>query len=525
MYHLSVIIASPEPRISFMCAHEKETSMATSLLIIDDEPKMSGVLARMLSRDGYSVQWTDNPHKAVTLLSEGTFDIILCDLRMPGLSGIDVLEHAKKHSPDVDFVMMTAYATPQTAVESMKKGAIDYLIKPFSIDELRALIRRIEVTRTERPADSPDNAPAPVPGTPPGATRSSVAQAMPSAGAGAGAAAADLPGIIAESHEMKEVITRIRKVAASDASVLLRGESGTGKEVIARAIHRLSSRASAPLISVNCGAIPESLMESELFGHIKGSFTGAIENRKGLFESADGGSIFLDEIGEVPPYLQVKLLRVLQEGEIQRVGESTQRAVKVRVIAATNRDLEADVARGDFRQDLYYRLNVIPITLPPLRERRADIQPLIHHFLRRFSPAGAVLRLSPPASRLLTAYDYPGNIRELENAIEHAVVLCEGGEIQPADLPVQIQNAGSFKTSGTSLTSHFAPSSTPGHLEEIEVRCILSALEKSRYNFTRAAQHLGITRRTLGYRIHKYGLDESIAQHKADLRGDENGKG
>ncbi len=487
--------------------------MTTSLLIVDDEPKMSGVLARMLTRDGYSVQWTDDPHDALRLLDSQPFDIILCDLRMPGLSGIDVLEHAKRVNPAVDFVMMTAYATPQTAVDSMKKGAIDYLIKPFSIEELRVLVRRIEDTREGRVADSNSSA------SDPSVARAGIITRQDSAiTAAAAGASTDMAGIIAESPEMKDVLVRIRKVAASEASVLLRGESGTGKEVIAQAIHRLSPRAKGPLISVNCGAIPESLMESELFGHIKGSFTGAIDNRKGVFESADGGTIFLDEIGEVPQYLQVKLLRVLQEGEIQRVGESIPRRVKVRVIAATNRDLESDVAKGAFRQDLYYRLNVIPVTLPPLRERRADIKPLIEHFLRRFSSDKPSIPLTSQAARLLLDYNYPGNIRELENAIEHAVVLCDGVEILPIDLPLQIQRSRDLEIDPE--TAPFGGTSASGHLEEIEKKCIMTALEKSRYNFTRAAQHLGITRRTLGYRIQKYGLDDVIARNKADLRGD-----
>lgn len=498
--------------------------MATSLLIVDDEPKMSGVLARMLARDGYAVQWSDDPHKALDLLEAQPFDIILCDLRMPGLTGIDLLERAKKHSPGIDFVMMTAYATPQTAVESMKKGAIDYLIKPFSIDELRALIKRIEETRAGRFDDLPEETPlgTPVP-FPDQRARTSGLPGHASQEYAARTAVeqpAALEGIIAESPEMQEALARIKKVAASEASVLLRGESGTGKEVIAQAIHRLSPRADKPLISVNCGAIPENLMESELFGHIKGSFTGALENRKGLFESADGGTIFLDEIGEVPPYLQVKLLRVLQEGEIQRVGESIQRPVDVRVIAATNRNLEEDVSRGMFRQDLYYRLNVIPILLPALRERRADIEPLIRHFLKRFGTARH--RVSSAAMQRLLSYDFPGNIRELENAIEHAVVLCDNFEIQVSDLPLQIQTQGGTSGIPLSPTAPVGSISASSHLEEIEKRCILEALEKTRYNFTRAAEHLGITRRTLGYRIHKYGLDEDIQREKAAVRGDNN---
>lgn len=498
--------------------------MATSLLIIDDEPKMCSVLARMLERDGYDVEWSDDPRRAVELLDSRVFDIVLCDLRMPGLSGIDVLEHVKKGGADTDFVMMTAYATPQTAVESMKKGAIDYLIKPFAIDDLRALIKRIEAVRGAGEVDGERVLDAD--GVESGALASNKGGSGESASP-LSAVSGDVGGIdfVAESGVMREVIERIKKVAGSDASVLLRGESGTGKEVIARMIHGLSRRAGGPLVAVNCGAIPESLMESELFGHVKGSFTGAIENRTGLFEAADNGTVFLDEIGELPLYLQVKLLRVLQEGEIQRVGESQQRRVNVRVIAATNRDLEADVARGDFRTDLYYRLNVIPVMLPPLRERRSDLPPLVAHFLRKFTAEGSEPpRLSPEAERLLMDYDYPGNIRELENAIEHAVVLSDGVMIRPDDLPIQIRDADLNELMGAAggvgegvaggLGGVIDDGSGASHLERVEIALIMQALEKSQYNFTRAAQHLGITRRTLGYRINKYGLYEQIMRQK-----------
>jgi len=513
--------------------------MATSLLIVDDETKMCTVLARMLARDGYDVQWCDNPADAMEMLARLSFDIVLCDLRMPGFSGIDVLERAKAGNSSVDVVMMTAYATPQTAVESMKKGAIDYLIKPFAIEDLRALIKRIELTRsgTEDLLDHEEagagSALQPGGMEPAAGVRArsvpppeSVVSAVDPQDSDIVGLAQQL-GLIAVSSQMRQVLLRIRKVAGSDASVLLRGESGTGKEVIARSLHRLSRRAAAQMVSVNCGAIPESLMESELFGHIKGSFTGAIENRTGLFEAADGGTIFLDEIGELPLYLQVKLLRVLQEGEIQRVGESQQRRVNVRVIAATNRDLEADVGLGKFRKDLYYRLNVIPVILPPLRERRSDIEPLIRHFLQKFAGADRpALRMSASAFRLLMEYDYPGNIRELENAIEHAVVLSAGDEILPDDLPLQVQESG-FGTAGGARIRDAAegeldeaglPSraaSATSHLEQAEIALIMQALEKTGYNFTRAAQHLGITRRTLGYRINKYGLYDEIIQQKS----------
>lgn len=443
---------------------------------------MSSVLARMLAKDGYEVDWTNNPVEGLDKLSSRSFDIVLCDLRMPELSGIEVLERARRINPNVDFVVMTAYASAQTAVEAMKKGAVDYLIKPFPIDELKLLVRRIEETRNLKEENQ--------------RLREVIGQKF------------SIENIVAESKQMQEVLARVRKVAASNASVLLRGESGTGKEVLAKAIHNLSSRPHGPLIVANCGAIPENLLESEFFGHIKGSFTGALENRKGMFEAANGGSIFLDEIGEVPLHLQVKLLRVLQEGEIQRVGESTPHKVDVRIIAATNRNLEQAVSGGEFRQDLYYRLNVIPIHLPALRERRDDLAPLIEHFLAKFSPKGQSKRLAPNALAMLMKYDYPGNIRELENAIEHAVVLSEGAAIQAADLPLQVQNHEWAKGAGLSGdgVEHM-------HLEEIEKHCILSALEKTRYNHTRAAAHLGITRRTLGYRIQKYGLEQIVEEN------------
>ena len=285
--------------------------------------------------------------------------------------------------------------------------------------------------------------------------------------------------------------------------------------MLAKAIHNLSPRAAGPLVMVNCGAIPETLLESELFGHVKGSFTGAVDNRKGLFETAHGGTIFLDEIGEVPVHLQVKLLRVLQEGEILRVGESRPQKVDVRIIAATNRNLEEEVARGRFRQDLYYRLNVIPIVLPPLRERAGDIPLLIEHFLRKFSPPGTPAKtLDPEALSLLLRYDYPGNIRELENAIEHAVVLSDGPTVRVADLPLQVQNFDYTRTLGAGTP---APAEAM-HLDEVEKRLILAALEKTRFNHTRAAQHLGITRRTLGYRIEKYGLRDLVEQRARELK-------
>jgi len=450
------------------------------ILIIDDEEKLTAVLERMLQREGYEVRVATSGEQGLDMLAAENFDVVLCDMRMPSLSGLDVLRKAKRMSPGTDFVMMTAYADTRSAVDCMKEGALDYLIKPFPIDELKILLGRIAETRQLREENV--------------RLRELAEQHC------------SIENIVSTSKQMQSVIARARKVASATSSVLLLGESGTGKELLAKAIHLMSPRAQKPLVVVNCGAIPETLLESELFGHTRGSFTGAIESRKGMFETADGGTIFLDEIGDLPLHLQVKLLRVLQEGEIQRIGENIPRKVDVRVIAATNQNLEQLVATGSFRRDLYYRLNVIPISIPPLRERREDIPPLIDHFIRKYTPAGEHKKLSPEALSLLLSYDYPGNVRELENAIEHAVVLSEGELIRVEDLPLQIQHAEWREM------VYRSSSADEMKLEDIEKQAILNALEKTNYNYTRAAAHLGITRRTLGYRIKKYGLESVIAE-------------
>ncbi|MFH0793030.1 MAG: sigma-54 dependent transcriptional regulator, partial [bacterium] len=302
---------------------------------------------------------------------------------------------------------------------------------------------------------------------------------------------------------MEEVLGRVRKVAGSNASVLLRGESGTGKEILARAIHLASSRRTKPLIKVNCGAIPETLLESELFGHVKGAFTGAVETRKGLFQAANGGTIFLDEIGDISPGLQIKLLRVLQEGEFQRVGDAETVKVDVRLITATNKNLEEALKEGTFRQDLYYRLNVVPIIIPPLRDRRDDIPALIECFIKKFH--GGKKKLSSEAFELLLRYDWPGNIRELENAVEHAVVMGENEQIGIDDLPLSLQNFHQSQGGQDQplVFDHLT-------LEEVEKRCLLNALKKTKGNQTQAARLLGTTRRTLGYRLKKYGLEDKF---------------
>lgn len=444
----------------------------TRLLIIDDEPKMTDILQRVLKREGYEIDITHNPEEGIRLMGSQRYDVILSDLRMPQMSGIEILKNARHLQKQADFIIMTAFATVETAIEAMKLGAFDYLIKPFAMDNLRALIKRLIETKALKEEE-------------PSAGKSPHLVFRPEQ-------------IIAESPAMKEVLRRAAKVAPSDVSILLRGESGTGKEVIARVIHAQSRRADKPLVTVNCGAIPENLLESELFGHIKGAFTGAVESRLGLFKMADGGTIFLDEVGEIPLLLQVKLLRVLQEGEFIRVGEDKPTHVNVRVIAATNRDLEAALRDGVFRQDLYYRLNVVPIIIPPLRERREDIPALVSHFLAKFQTPQPI-EITPEASHLLAEYDWHGNVREVENAIEHAAVLCEGNRITPDDLPAAMRKSPTAEMSGV------ASSTLP--LEEMEKRSIMSALKKTGGNQTRAAELLGITRRTLGYRLKKYNLE------------------
>lgn len=450
--------------------------MAATILIIDDEPKMAGILKRVLSKVGYQVVATNEPERGLEILQSQSVQIILCDLKMPGMDGIEVLERAKQIQPQAEVIMMTAYATAQTAVESMKKGAYDYLIKPFPLDELKILIERVLKTKTLQEENV--------------RLREALLDKF------------HFDNIVAESKPMQAVLARVAKVAPTNVSVLLRGESGTGKEILAKAIHQASPRKDKPLVTVNCSAIPTTLLESEMFGHVKGAFTGAVETRKGLFQSADGGTIFLDEIGEISPAVQVKLLRVLQDGKFQRVGDTVPITVDVRIIAATNKDLEAAIQQGTFRQDLYYRLNVVPIYIPPLRERKEDILPLIEHFAKAFQRPGKTITFAPETIDLFLAYDWPGNIRELENAVEHAAVMSEGEQVLPVDLPLGLQ---------TFYSKQELALSTPIHdqmtLADIEKRWIINALRKTNKNHTRAAKLLGITRRTLGYRLKKYGID------------------
>ncbi len=440
-----------------------------TILVIDDEERMCKILQVALQGDGVRVATAPNAEVGLAAFERQPFDVVITDLKMPGADGLQVLERVKQRSPQTEVILMTAYATAQTAVEAMKKGAYDYVIKPFEMDELRLKVRHI----LEKKRLVCENV----------ALRQELRERY------------SLKNMVGRSGAMQEVYRMVQKVAPSDATVLIRGESGTGKELVAQAIHHHSPRADKPFIAVNCAALPESLLESELFGHEKGAFTGADRRKLGRFELAGEGTIFLDEIGDLTPATQVKLLRVLQNHQIERLGGTEVIQVRARTIAATNKDLEEAIRQGTFRQDLYYRVNVFPIYLPPLRERKEDIPELVEHFLQKFNHAHG---MAPAAYERLMAYRWPGNVRELENAIERAVILAGDRRIEAEDLPAHIRGAprGEFRIDipdeGISL-------------EEVEKGLIYRALAKAGGNKSRAAKLLGITRRKLYSMLERFG--------------------
>jgi len=441
--------------------------------VVDDEPAQRGLVAGFLKKHGFDVVETGGGREAVARFKQEPFDLVLTDQRMPDLSGLEVLEAVRAASPETAVVVVTAYGTIETAVSAVKAGAADYLTKPLNLDDLLHRVHRVR-ERQRLVAENRE-------------LREALAERH------------RVEGIIGDSGRMQEVLSLVRRVAPSDATVLIRGESGTGKELIANALHHASPRAAGPLVKVNCAALAESLLEAELFGHEKGAFTGAVAARKGRFELADGGSVFLDEIGDLPSHLQVKLLRVLQEREFERVGSSRPIKVDVRLLAATHRDLEALVREGRFREDLYYRINVVTIVLPPLRERREDLPPLIEHFLRVFAGKnGKTVRgLTREAREMLLRYDYPGNIRELENLIERAVVLTRDDVIGVEDLPLSLEAAAPASGEEAGLIAA---------VEGLERRMIREALATADGTQTRAAELLGISERVLRYKLKKYGL-------------------
>ncbi|MDD2463769.1 MAG: sigma-54 dependent transcriptional regulator [Desulfobulbus sp.] len=455
-----------------------------TILIVDDEPNYQIVLAELLKDEGYEVFTADSGKAGLPIVYSTDLDMVISDMKMPGMDGIEFLAKIKEYNRELPVILITAYAEVEKAVEAMRLGAFTYLAKPFSNQQLLAsvtkavehygLIREIRRLRAE---------------------------ATPRSGFG---------GMIGKSPSMRAVYQLIEKVAPTPSSVLITGESGTGKELVARAIHNLSPRKDAPFISVNCAALSEHLLESELFGHEKGAFTDAVVMRKGRFELADTGTLFLDEIGEMPPQLQAKLLRVLQDKSFERVGGSVTQNVDVRILAATNKDLKDEVDKGHFREDLYYRLNVIHIHLTPLRERVDDIPPLVTHFIEKNSRSLAKeLDLSPEALRLLISLPWEGNVRELENTIERAAILCNGNRIEPEDVQPDssaLINAQEWST-GLEL-SQFIPDnlSLAEVLNGIEEKLVRKALDDNFHVQARAAEQLGITKSLLQYKMKKYNL-------------------
>ena len=443
------------------------------ILVVDDEASQRELVAGFLRKQGCEVVLAEDGKDALARFKAEPFDLVLTDQRMPGLSGLELLAALRSLTPEAAVIVMTAYGTIETAVAAIKAGAADYLTKPLNLDEL---LHRIQTVR-ERQRLLAENR----------ELRLALSERH------------RVEGIIGESGRMQEVLSLVHRVAGSDATVLIQGESGTGKELIAQAIHYASPRAAGPLVKINCAALPEALLEAELFGHEKGAFTGAVAMRQGRFELAHGGTLFLDEIGDLPLHLQVKLLRVLQEREFERVGSSRPISVDVRLIAATHRDLAPLVKAGRFRDDLYYRLNVVTIAVPPLRERREDLPALIDHFVRQFAEANRkpITGLTPAVRDLLLRYDYPGNVRELENLMERAVVLTRDDVIGPADLPLTLQDATPDVPEPSGLTAA---------VEALERRMIGDALMRTDGIQTRAAEVLGISERVLRYKLKKYGL-------------------
>lgn len=445
------------------------------VLIVDDDKHTRDGLARALNRH-YHVLLAESGEKALSLLNEGSADIVLSDMRMPGMQGLELLRSVRKLHPSVPFVLLTAYGTIDLAVEAMREGAYDFLTKPISLDQLDVLLAQaLNVGKRETPA------------------------------APAQEGATGLEGMIGDSPAMREVFDKIRKVASSTATVLIQGPSGTGKELVARALHSLGPRAAKPFVAVNCAALAPTLLESELFGHEKGAFTGAIATRSGRFEQADGGTLFLDEISEIDQATQVKLLRVLEDRSFERVGGTENIKVNFRLVAATNRNLKEYVESGKFREDLFYRLNVVDVILPPLCERGDDIERLANHFLAAFAKENGrtISGFSSDALALLKSYSWPGNVRELRNAVERMVVLSGGEILDAADVPQNIRAA--IETAGRKEEAErSAPAAEDESLAQAEKRKIMEALEKCGGNRSQAAELLGISRRTLHRRLKEW---------------------
>ncbi len=455
--------------------------MMVRILVVDDELSMREFLSILLEREGYQVEVAGSAEDALRQMETSLFDLVLSDVNMPGLGGIELLSRIKKISPETGVLMITAFSAAEQAVEAMKLGAYDYISKPFKIEEIKQLVKNA----LEKQGLKRENI----------LLKKDVQERD------------SFCGIIGKSQKMRELFDMIQKVANSMSSVLVLGESGTGKELAARSVHTCSPRKSKPFVAVNCGAIPENLIESELFGHKKGSFTGAVSDRPGLFEQAEGGTLFLDEIGELPLLLQTKLLRVLQEREFKRVGCSITRKSDVRIICASNRDLESQVRENSFREDLFYRINVVQLLMPPLRERIEDIPLLVEHFCRKYQAGGqaAPATVTSAALKALMNYSYPGNIRELENCIERSLIL-DPLVISESNLPKQMLVSKVACLSEDIDIPEEGLSLEP-LLEDLEKKYLLKALERTGGAKKKAGELLGMSFRSFRYRLAKFGLD------------------
>jgi DNA-binding NtrC family response regulator len=466
----------------------KDSQMAT-ILIVEDEPKMLRLLELNLADDGYTTRTASTAENGLKVLASDRVDLVLSDVKLPGMNGLEFLQAVKRINTAIPVVMMTAYGTVESAVEAMKDGASDFVLKPFSIEEIKLIVRKeLEVRRLHEENRQ---------------LREALGQRY------------QYDNIVAHSPGMQEVLATVEQVAPTNSTVLLGGESGVGKDMIARAIHQHSRRVSGPFIKINCTAIPENLLESELFGYEKGAFTGAGAAKPGKFELADKGTIFLDEIGDMPGSLQAKLLRVLQEREFERLGGTRTIKVDVRVIAATNQDLRAALEQGTFREDLYYRLNVVPISIPPLREHKEDIPYLVDHFIKRFARSSGkqIEDITPAALKMLLDFHWPGNIRELENILERAVVMAAGAKIDVADIRLDIAAPGGSQAGATPSAAAaegsavlFLPQGMT--LEQYEDKLIREALQRAGGNKSQAARLLGLSRNALRYRLSKIGVPD-----------------
>lgn len=459
------------------------------ILVVEDEEGMREFLKILLAKEGYEVVACECGKDAIERFKEDTFDVVITDIKMPGMDGIEVLSAIKEIEPAIPVIIMTGHASMETAIDAVNKGAFAYLLKQARNEEIKQLVTKaIEMRSLKRE------------------NRFLRSELRKNCGHRA---------IVGKSDKIRMVFALVNKVAATDSTILIFGESGTGKELVAREIHDKSTRADGQFVSINCGALPETLLESELFGHVRGSFTGAVRDKDGLFAVAKGGTFFLDEVGETSPAIQVKLLRVLQEREIIPVGGIKSIKVDVRLIAATNADLERNVETGKFRPDLFYRLNVIPIRIPPLRERGDDIPLLVDHFLKAYCEAGGkpMKTVSPEAYDMLLKYDWPGNVRELENALERAVILQEGRVITPEDLPERLRHVATGTRGSVVSASNLT-------LDELEKEYMLKVLDETGWRKKRAAEILGINASTLYRKLQRYGCDKSTGEPVGIARGE-----